>query len=234
MAKRTRITLTKSECETPTGRRLVDFIFSMCHDGCLDIAEVDKLHLFLREDTSDIAAIPYLRAITREAVADGTINESEAYALKLAFERVIPKEGRGIISTHLQSIGLPTSDAYDESEDWMQHEATEKQIKYIVDLGGQVSARMTKGEASQLIERLLERRPPTPRQTMLLRFFDRLDLLQLSKEEISLWVDELYARDERCERAWERYKRETNHDPYCNDAAIVPIGAFREYCRSQT
>src|SRR4051812_45586796 len=98
MGKRTRITLTKAECESPTGKRLVDMILSMCHDGCLTIAEVDELHIFLRNDASAIAAVAYLRAITREAVADGAINDAEAYALRLAFERVVPKEARGIVS----------------------------------------------------------------------------------------------------------------------------------------
>jgi hypothetical protein len=109
----------------------------MCHDGCLDIAEVDQLHIFLRADNSAMAALPYLRAITREAVADGAINDAEAYALKLAFERVIPKEARGIVSTHLQNIGLPAVDEYHEAPAWTEHEATHKQIEYIVNLGGQ-------------------------------------------------------------------------------------------------
>jgi hypothetical protein len=227
MAKRTRITLTKAECESPTGKRLIDLIFSMCHDGCLNISEVDELHIFLRNNSSPIAAIPYLRAITREAVADGAINDAEGYALKLAFERAIPKEARGIVSTHLQNIGLPAVDEYGETPAWTEHEATHKQIAYIVDLGGTITPGMSKGEASELIEQLLERRPPTPRQTMLLRFFDRLDLMQSTKDDVSLWIDQLYASDERLERAWERFKRETNHDPFEQDATIVPVGAFK-------
>jgi hypothetical protein len=229
MAKGTRITLTKAECEAPTGKRLVDLIFSMCHDGHLEISEVDELHIFLRNDSSAIAAIPYLRAITREAVADGAINDAEAYALKLAFERVIPKEARGIVSTHLQSIGLPTVHQDEFAGEWTEHEATHKQIGYIVDLGGTVKPGLTKGQASQLIDQLLERRPPTPRQTMLLRFFDRLDLLHATKDDVSLWIDQLYASDELLERAWDRFKRETNHDPFGQDAGIVPVGAFKKY-----
>src|SRR5215204_2365900 len=136
--KRTRITLTKTECESPTGKQLIDLIFSICHDGCLDISEVDELHIFLRNDISAIAAIPYLRAITREAVADGAINDAEAYALKLACERIIPKEARGIVSTHLQNIGLPAVQEYLEAPAWTEHEATHRQIEYIVNLGGTV------------------------------------------------------------------------------------------------
>ena len=86
----------------------------MCYDGRLDISEVDELHAFWH-DTSAIAAIPYLRAITREAVADRAVNDVEAYALKLAFERVVPKEARGIISTHLENIGLPAAHEYAEA-----------------------------------------------------------------------------------------------------------------------
>lgn len=229
MIKRTRITLTKTECESPTGKQLIDLIFSMCHDGRLEISEIDELHIFLSKDTSAIAAIPYLRAITREAVADGAINDAEAYALKLAFERVIPKEARGIISTHLENIGLPVTHEHEGSPAWTEDEATHRQISYIVDLGGTVTPRMTKGEASELIDRLLDRRPPTPRQRMLLRFFDRLDLLQATKDDVSLWIDQLYASDERLERAWDRFKRETKQDPHEQDASSVPVGAFKRY-----
>lgn len=201
---------------------------SMCHDGRLDVSEVNALDSFLRSDTSGIAAIPYLRAITREALADSSISDTEAYALKRAFERIVPKEWRGIVSTHLASIGLPVFE-YQAKPPWTEDEATHSQIEYIINLGGKFTPGMTKGEASELIDQLLDRRPPTPRQQMLLRFFNRLDLMQSTKDEVSIWIDQLYASDERLERAWERFKRETNQDPYERNPSVVPIGAIKNY-----
>lgn len=229
MVKRNRITLTKSECDTSIGKRLIDLIMSMCHDGRLEISEVNELDQFLRSNPAGLAAVSYLRAITREAIADGVINDAEAYALKRAFERIVPKDWRGIVSTHLESIGLPVISEFDVSSDWTEDDATQRQLDYIIALGGTVTPWMTKGQASVLIDQLLERRPPTPRQKMLLRFFDRLDLMQATKDEVSIWIDEMYAKEERRERAWERFKRETNHDPCGKDPTIVPVGAFRNY-----
>ena len=39
---------------------------------------------------------------------------------------------------------------------------------------------------------------------MLLRFFNRLDLWNATKDDVSLWIDQLYASDDRLERAWEQ------------------------------
>jgi hypothetical protein len=96
-----------------------------------------------------------------------------------------------------------------------------------------MSPEMTKGDASRLIEELLERRPPTPRQMMLLRFFDRLDLARATKDDVSEWIDHLYSSDSRLERAWDRFKRLTDHDPRGQDPSIVPVGAFREYVETK-
>lgn len=231
MSKRTRVTLTSSQAESPSGRFLIDMILSMCHDGRLEIEEVEELHVFLRQDKSGFAAIEFLRAITRELVADGAVDDAEAYRLKLAFERVVPKEVRGVVSTHLQDIGLSGADDFGPEPAWAHHEATARQIEYIVALGGQVVPRMTKGYASKLIEQLLDRRPPTPRQVMLIRFFNRVDLMQSSKDEVSMWIDGLFASDENMERAWHRFKLATNHDPFETDPLVVPVGAFEDHLK---
>lgn len=228
-----RITLTQKQCESPTGKRLIDLILSMCHDGELDIRELSELHIFLHEDQSEIAAVQFLRSLTREVVADGRLDGAEAYRVKLAFERVVPKECRGIVSTHLASIGAPTSASGAGKASWKSDPATARQIEYIIDLGGEVKPGMTKGEASNLIEDLLERRPPTPRQQMMLRFFNRLDLARSSKDEVSAWIDDLFWRDPRAEPAWERFKMETRQDPDCQDPKVVPVGAYKRYMVSR-
>lgn len=232
MAKGTRITLTKSESESTTGLRLIDIITTMIHDGQLEFREVEELHAFLSSNKSTIAAIHFLRALTREVIADGEIDDSEAYRLKLAFERVVPKNIRGIISTHLEDIGLPVA-SEEVAPEWTLDPATSRQIAYIYALGGSVTPEMTKGDASQLIEELLEHRPPTPRQVMLLRFFDRLDLVHATKDDVSEWIDELYSSDSRYERAWNRFKQLMDHDPHGQDPNVVPVGAFRTYTNAR-
>lgn len=233
MVKGTRITLTAKQAESPTGKRLIDLILSMCHDGELDLREVDELHAFLCDDQSDFAAVYMLRALTREVLADGRIDATEAYRMKLAFQRVVPKEVRGIISTHLENIGAPAAALDDDAAPWQADPATARQIEYILDLGGTVEPGLTKGEASNLIEDLLEQRPPTPRQRMLLRFFGRLDLARCGKDEVSLWLDEFFNRNPRHEQAWELFKLETRQDPTCQDPTIVPVGAFKRYMGSR-
>src|SRR5690349_2873920 len=104
---RTRITLTKAETDLPAGRSLINMILSVCHDGELSYEEVVELHLFLVRDRSGIAAIQFLRSLTREVVGDGKVGHADGYKLKRAFERVVPKEARGVVSTHLEGIGLP-------------------------------------------------------------------------------------------------------------------------------
>lgn len=228
MAKaRTRITLTAKEAGSQVGKNLIDRTLATCHDGEITIDEVENFHIYLRTADTSVPAVPFLRAITREIVADGAIDGAEAYRLKCAFERVVPKEVRGVVSTHLEAIGLPCTPGDEPA--WMRHAATARQIEYIRDLGGLVTDGMTKGEASHLIEDLLERRPPTARQIMVIRFFDRMELTRSSKDEVSEWMDQLYFDEPRYELAWQRFKAETNHDRHCQDPSVVPIGAFRRY-----
>ena len=78
MTKGTRITLTRAQAELPLGKQLIDTILSMCHDGRIDTSEIERLHRLLGRGRSSIAAIPFLRAITRDALADGSIDEAEA------------------------------------------------------------------------------------------------------------------------------------------------------------
>jgi hypothetical protein len=225
-----RITLTSAQAASAVGKKLINMILDMCHDGQLDIAEVETMDAFLRENAnSEIAAVHFLRAITREIVADRMVDPMEAYRLKKAWERVVPKEVRAVVSTHLESIGFPAGEFDYTDAPWKRHPATAAQISYIDSLGGAITPWLTKGEASDLIEQLLERRPPTPRQRLLIRFFDRLDLHSATKEQVSVWIDDLFINSPKHERAWDRFKIETGMSPEETDMARVPIGACRNY-----
>jgi hypothetical protein len=232
MEKGTRVTLTPSQAKSAAGGTLIDLILTMCHDGTLTFEEVENLHRFLRLQSADLPAIRYLRAKTRVIVADGEVSESEEYQLKLAFERVVPKEARGIVSTHLESLGKPSAFYLDDQPPaWARHPATERQIAFIRSLGRSAPPSLTKGDASRLITQLLDRTPATARQVMVLRFFDRLDLITKTKIEIGEWIEDWLSADERHERAWENYTPLINMDHFEHDPTIVPVGAFRTYTR---
>ena len=103
MANGKRITLTKTQSETADGKQLIQSILDICHDGIIELEEVEKLYLLLNRLESRFNAIPYLRCIAREAIADGILDNNELYKLKQAFERVVPKQHRQVVSNHLSS-----------------------------------------------------------------------------------------------------------------------------------
>lgn len=237
MADRVRVTLTKREAESPFGRRLINQIMSMSDDGDLEVAEVAELHRLLREGPSEIEAVRFLRKITTGILADGQLDEIEAYELRRAMERVVSKAIRSDLTILLSRIGLPGSSSdwarSPSSESWRSDPMTDKQREFILDLGGQLRDGMTKGEASSLIDELLENRPPSPRQVMVLRFFDRLELCSSTKEEVSLWLDDFFFENEHYERAWHRFKVETKHSRNQRNPEVVPIGAYRKYVQER-
>ena len=121
----------------------------------------------------------------------------------------------------------------DENPDWQSDTATERQLDYIANLGGTPRKGMTKGEASEYIDALRGKNPrsaetPTPRQMMVLRFWDKLDYKTKSKDRISGWLDEWYESDPDRLKAWELFKHEHN-DPQKPEA--VKIGIGQEYLK---
>ena len=114
--------------------------------------------------------------------------------------------------------------------------ATEKQINFIRELGGNPPAGISQADASKLIDKLLvEQREkqarenlPTPRQTMVLRFWNRTDLMQTSQWEVAQWLDQFDGEDHRRKAAWELFKKENHDDGSQHDPSWVPIGAGEE------
>jgi hypothetical protein len=103
--------------------------------------------------------------------------------------------------------------------------ATEKQLKYIHDLGGDIPPRLTKSAAATLIQELVGHGiQPTPRQIMILRFWNRMDLATGSKNEITEWQERFYAENPGRKEAWELYKRRNKDDGTQRDPSWVKIG----------
>ena len=113
----------------------------------------------------------------------------------------------------------------DHSGPTPRQNATEKQLQYIRELGGSPPVGLTKSDASKLIEELKEGdNNPTPRQIMLLRFWNRMDLANRSRGEIVNWLENFYAQDSRRKSAWELYKLQNKDDGTQHDPAWVKIG----------
>lgn len=237
MASGVRVTLTQRQAATAYGQRLVHTILAMSHDGNLSLEEVAGLTAVLRDGPADMNAVPFLRAICRDILADNEFDDMEAYRLRRAMERVVPKAVRMKVSELLSGLGLPSDEdegPFGGARAWRNDPATARQLDYIRNLGGCADAEMKKGEAARLIDALLQRRPPTPRQVMVMRFFDRLDLASKTKEEISAWIDDLYAQHESFERAWDIFKLEIGDDRTIQDPTIVPLGAYRKYIKAKS
>jgi hypothetical protein len=107
--------------------------------------------------------------------------------------------------------------------------ATERQLQYIHELGGNSSADLTHAAAAEAIKQLLARQQPTPRQMMLLRFWNKTDLMKASKNEVATWLDQFYDEDPRRKEAWEAFKLETGDDGSQHDPSCVPIGVGESY-----
>lgn len=65
---------------------------------------------------------------------------------------------------------------------------------------------------------------PTPRQIMVLRFWNRMDLANRSRGEIVDWLEHFYAQDSRRKSAWQLYKLQNKDDGTQRDPSWVKIG----------
>jgi organic radical activating enzyme len=115
--------------------------------------------------------------------------------------------------------------------------ATEKQIDFIRSLGGNPPRGLSRAGADELIPRLkAEQREkqarenlPTPRQTMVLRFWNRTDLVNASQWDVEQWLNQFYNEDPRRKEAWEVFKKENHDDGSQRDPSWVPIGVGGSY-----
>lgn len=232
MSKTLRVTLTKTEAASEYGQRLLLQIMTMSHDGELTIHEVRALYELVVTGPAHMNAVPFLRTLLHTALLDDNLDDMEAYSIRRALERVVPKALRMQLSELLSRIGLPSADDDDELQPaWHEDPMTARQANFIRKLGGEVVSGMTKGEASRLIDRLLESRPSSPRQQMIVRFLGFPELALRSKDEIGEFLDDVFLKFPELEDAWLRYKREVGDDGSMNDPSLVPIGAVKDYLR---
>jgi len=122
----------------------------------------------------------------------------------------------------------------EQLQEQLRPRATEKQLAFIRELGGRPAPHISKRSASELIDFLLwqEDLQPTPRQIMILRFWDRMDLATGPRGRITEWLEAFYRDDPRRKLAWERFKAETGHGASGQDPSCVPIGAGDAYLQN--
>ena len=117
--------------------------------------------------------------------------------------------------------------------------ATERQMEYIRSLGGNPRPGLSRAEAEELIpqlqtkqyQTLAQQQPPTQRQMMVLRFWNRTDLAQASKWEVEQWLTKFYDEDTRRRKAWELFKAKAGDDGSQHDPSFVPLGAGENYLK---
>jgi len=210
-----RLTLTKKEVESEVGEKLRDYLWWIAEDGYVSDEEIKHMQGWLNasEGVSHIAAFHYLKELVNGVLLDGVIDEPERVEIHRAILRVLPKDYREHANSrkNLLEKDRKASVAIEEGrkaiQKTKQNLATDRQIAYLKDLGGDLSQNMTKVEASKQITKLTQR-TATVRQQMVLKFWGRSDLSTNSVDEVSDWMDAWYDADPRRIEAWELWKDE--------------------------
>jgi hypothetical protein len=249
-----RVALTKAQCATPDGQELVNLLLEVVRDGLVTAEGFRQLQRWLEgRSEAQLPAVAFLSRMTGEGASRGELTPGDIFELQFAIERVLPKELRDQVVAnrrhawsqtpatdnqieYLRDLGgTPTIGMTKEEAsaliEQLQPRPTEKQIAFIRDLGGTAPPNISRRQASELIDHLLaeSEAKPTPRQIMLLRFWNRRDLANGPRHRIAEWLDGFYKEDPRRKLAWEMFKIEAGDDGSQHDPSSVPIGAGETY-----
>jgi len=234
--KGSRIVLSRTECASPLGRELVGLLGEIAKDRIVTEAGVWRLNAWLNANAdSEIPAIRFLLNLSDRIFQTGGLTSAQTIEIHLAIERAVPKSIRGDFTARRQEATIRDYEErtkYDRRHSSPPVPATEKQLQYIHDLGGNAPRGLTKGDASDLIDELKgDGTFPTPRQVMVLRFWNRMDMATRSKAEITEWLNRFYAEDSLRKGAWTLYKIRHNDDGTQRDPSWVEIGVGENYRR---
>lgn len=222
------VVLSKKNLATAEGIALLNLLERIMADGRLTDEEIKELAAWLEQtaSTSTLPGIHFLREEVVGILADGSVSEAESRLLRNAILRVLPITERERAKAKVADA--TAQEREERAATW--NRVTLKQLEYIRDLGGTCADSVTKQQASEIIDRLLTSRP-TARQRMVLRFWNRLDLLTTGVEGVSAWMDRWYAEDPHRLEAWTLWKRESGDSGDRSPASIdsVPLGAGQEY-----
>lgn len=240
MSSTTRVALTKAQLSTSEGKALVDLCLEIGIDGLLADDELVRLGLFLRRCQEQIPAIVHLRNLVIDALADGSITDPERDLLHRQIERVLPPIERERLKAARKQVEQRAAEARrrereeeaerrraeQEAEYERFNQPSEAQLRYIRGLGGALPDGATKEDASRLIDRLLNTNGSiTPRQWMVLRFWNITPKPDWGKAHVSEWMDGWYSEDPNRVLAWEVFKEATGDTGTSRDPEHVPVGA---------
>lgn len=227
---RSPVTITKKGLGTSEGQALLALLERTLSDGKLTDHEVKLLEAWLSVNISNstLPGIHFLREEVAGILADGAVSDGERNLLQKAILRVLP-----VTERERAKAKIADADAAENAARFAEaNKATDKQIKYIRDLGGTCPEAATKQDASDIIQKLLASRP-TVRQQMVLRFWNRTDLLKAGVEGVSNWMDQWYAEDSDRSTSWDLWKRDAGdyggRSPA--DVPTVPLGAGFDYLK---
>jgi hypothetical protein len=142
-------------------------------------------------------------------------------------EDLRPKSVERLIEEILERLSSPVSVTLSRSSYEIRDPeapATERQLHLIKELHGNAPTGLTKGAASQMIDKLISE--PSPRQHMELRFLGLEALVSPNRTEIATLLDAIYREHPEYKAAWETWKCQNPGIDQANDWCRVPIGNY--------
>jgi len=212
-----RVTLTKKHLQIKEVEEFVVLLVNIASDGALEYEDLEKLTAWLNSHSHlDVPAVKFMIDLMLRICADGKITDEEVFEIQLAIERVLPKEFRTRIAEARKSA------YYDQP-------ASVNQLDTIQSIIHRRPEGLTRRAASEMLDQLFANPPASNRQLMFLRFWDRLDLADKSRREISEWMSSFINEDQARWLAWDLFKADYRDDGSQRDPSFVPIGAATEY-----
>jgi len=212
-----RVTLTKAQMQSADVQEFGTLLVNIAADGVLGYEELQTLTEWLNTHKDlDVPAIKFMFDLLLRICEDGRITEEEIFDIQLAIERILPKEFRTKITDTRKTV-------------YYQQPASTNQLDLLQQLTGDRPVDLTRSQASERIENHFANPPASNRQVMFLRFWNRMDLSNLSRRDIAEWMDAFINDDKMRWQAWDLYKDESGDDGEQNDPSTVPLGAYTKY-----
>ena len=225
-----RLTLTKAQLSSPEGQAIVRKLEEFSGDGFLDLKEAKQLLAWSQVDgRHEFPAMRELRDLLVDILADGKLDKSEESELFRLVKRIVPPDlRREINQVRRESLAEEREDEREERR-LVGGLASDAQLNYIRDLGGNPSPNLRKFAASTLIDELVSKRPITNRQRMVLTFWNRLDLASSPRRDVSQWMDDHYNSNPDHKSAWELFKVESGDTGGQDSRVEIQAGIGYQY-----
>lgn len=214
-----RVTLTKSQLRIPEVSEFAELLINIASDGAIEYEELQNLAEWLNAHKSiDVPAIHFMFNLLLRVCKTQQLGGEEIYQVQLGIERVLPKEFRTRIVEKRLDVHYSAP-------------ATERQLDLIQQITFNRPTGLSKREASEMIERIFE--GPTNRQKMFMRFCNRIDMLDKTREQVSQWMDDYIQTNPSHWEAWQVFKSDIQDDGGQNNPEMVTVGVIQKYLARQ-